>query len=72
VYDCYRSEARLVPTGEIEQYDPGIPFADPTSGDFEATLIGRAFLPLPTLLQLVAMMIIIAVPNVAILVWLNT
>ncbi|GAA3568945.1 hypothetical protein GCM10022419_057190 [Nonomuraea rosea] len=47
VYDRSRVESRQVTTGEIEQYDPGVPFVDPALVGLEKSLIARAFLSLP-------------------------
>ncbi|MEU9866614.1 sigma-70 family RNA polymerase sigma factor [Actinomadura sp. NPDC048021] len=44
VYDRFRAEKRLRPTGEIEKYDPGVPFADPLP---EGSTAVRAFRSLP-------------------------
>ncbi|MFC5822383.1 sigma-70 family RNA polymerase sigma factor [Nonomuraea insulae] len=47
VYDRSRVESRQVTTGEIEQFDPGVPFVDPALVGLEKSLIARAFLSLP-------------------------
>ncbi|MGP4094205.1 sigma-70 family RNA polymerase sigma factor [Nonomuraea sp. KM90] len=47
VYDRSRVESRQVTTGEIEQYDPGVPFIDPALVGLERSLIARAYLSLP-------------------------
>ncbi|NUR89821.1 MAG: sigma-70 family RNA polymerase sigma factor [Nonomuraea sp.] len=47
VYDRTRVESRQVTTGEIEEYDPGVPFVDPALVGLEKSLIARAFLSLP-------------------------
>jgi RNA polymerase sigma factor (sigma-70 family) len=47
VYDRSRVESRQVTTGEIELYDPGVPFVDPALVGLEKSLIARAFLSLP-------------------------
>ncbi|NUR88892.1 MAG: sigma-70 family RNA polymerase sigma factor, partial [Nonomuraea sp.] len=47
VYDRHRIESRQVTTGEIELYDPGVPFVDPALVGLERSLISRAFLSLP-------------------------
>ncbi|MEU5859839.1 sigma-70 family RNA polymerase sigma factor [Nonomuraea sp. NPDC047529] len=47
VYDRGRVESRQVTTGEIERYDPGVPFADPALVGLERSMISRAFLSLP-------------------------
>ncbi|SDL10473.1 sigma factor [Nonomuraea jiangxiensis] len=47
VYDRGRVESRQVSTGEIELYDPGVPFVDPALVGLEKSLIARAFLSLP-------------------------
>ncbi|MET7332740.1 sigma-70 family RNA polymerase sigma factor [Nonomuraea sp. NPDC005650] len=47
VYDRSRIESRQVTTGEIEAYDPGVPFVDPALVGLERSLIARAFLSLP-------------------------
>ncbi|WP_214319504.1 sigma-70 family RNA polymerase sigma factor [Nonomuraea sediminis] len=47
VYDRTRVERRQVTTGEIEEYDPGVPFVDPALAGLEKSLIARAFLSLP-------------------------
>ncbi|RSN01182.1 hypothetical protein DMB42_40055 [Nonomuraea sp. WAC 01424] len=47
VYDRHRVESRQVTTGEIEQYDPGVPFVDPALVGLERSMISRAFLSLP-------------------------
>ncbi|MFI6388949.1 sigma-70 family RNA polymerase sigma factor [Nonomuraea sp. NPDC050540] len=47
VYDRGRVESRQVSTGEIELFDPGVPFVDPALTGLEKSLISRAFLSLP-------------------------
>ncbi|MGR6913192.1 sigma-70 family RNA polymerase sigma factor [[Actinomadura] parvosata] len=47
VYDRSRVESRQVTTGEIELYDPGLPFVDPALVGLEKSLIARAYLSLP-------------------------
>ncbi|MET9247579.1 sigma-70 family RNA polymerase sigma factor [Nonomuraea sp. NPDC003709] len=47
VYDRSRIESRQVATGEIEEYDPGVPFVDPALVELEKSLIAKAFLSLP-------------------------
>ncbi|MGW0807266.1 sigma-70 family RNA polymerase sigma factor [Nonomuraea sp. NPDC002799] len=47
VYDRSRVERRQVTTGEIELYDPGVPFVDPALVGLEKSLIARAYLSLP-------------------------
>ncbi|MFI6740258.1 sigma-70 family RNA polymerase sigma factor [Nonomuraea sp. NPDC050451] len=47
VYDRSRIESRQVTTGEIEEYDPGVPFVDPALVELEKSLIAKAFLSLP-------------------------
>ncbi|GGO79481.1 sigma-70 family RNA polymerase sigma factor [Nonomuraea cavernae] len=47
VYDRTRIESRQVTTGEIESFDPGVPFADPAVAGLERSLIARAFQSLP-------------------------
>ncbi|WP_157248656.1 sigma factor [Nonomuraea typhae] len=47
VYDRSRVESRQVSTGEIELFDPGVPFVDPALTGLEKSLIARAFLSLP-------------------------
>ncbi|MFC7103536.1 RNA polymerase sigma factor [Nonomuraea rubra] len=47
VYDRSRVESRQVTTGEIELYDPGVPFVDPALVGLEKSLIARAYLSLP-------------------------
>ncbi|MFG1708763.1 sigma-70 family RNA polymerase sigma factor [Nonomuraea sp. M3C6] len=47
IYDRSRVESRQVTTGEIELYDPGLPFVDPALVGLEKSLIARAFLSLP-------------------------
>ncbi|WSG14553.1 sigma-70 family RNA polymerase sigma factor [Nonomuraea sp. NBC_01738] len=47
VYDRGRVESRQVTTGEIEVFDPGVPFVDPALTGLEKSLIARAFLSLP-------------------------
>ncbi|TMS00036.1 sigma-70 family RNA polymerase sigma factor [Nonomuraea basaltis] len=47
VHDRSRIESRQVATGEIEEYDPGVPFVDPALVGLEKSLIARAYLSLP-------------------------
>ncbi|MFF4620276.1 sigma-70 family RNA polymerase sigma factor [Nonomuraea jabiensis] len=47
VHDRSRVESRQVATGEIEEYDPGVPFVDPALVGLEKSLIAKAFLSLP-------------------------
>ena len=47
VHDRSRVESREVSTGEIEEYDPGVPFIDPALAGLEKSLIARAYLSLP-------------------------
>lgn len=47
VYDRTRVESRNVTTGEIEAFDPGMPFVDPALTGLEKSLIAKAFLSLP-------------------------
>ncbi|MEU8250100.1 sigma-70 family RNA polymerase sigma factor [Nonomuraea sp. NPDC048916] len=47
VYDRIRIERRQVTTGEIESFDPGVPFVDPAVAGLERSLIARAFQSLP-------------------------
>jgi len=46
-YDRHRAERRQIVTGEMEAFDPGVPFADPAVADLERTMIARAFTSLP-------------------------
>ncbi|GIH28973.1 hypothetical protein Aph01nite_72830 [Acrocarpospora phusangensis] len=46
-YDRTAADRRNVTTGEIEQYDPGVPFVDPALAGLERSLVARAFLSLP-------------------------
>ena len=46
-YDRHRAERRQIVTGEMEAFDPGVPFADPAVADLERTMIARAFASLP-------------------------
>ena len=46
-YDRLRAEGKLVVSGEMETYDPGVPFADPALADLERSMIARAFFSLP-------------------------
>ncbi|MFI6816679.1 sigma-70 family RNA polymerase sigma factor [Nonomuraea sp. NPDC050328] len=47
VYDRSRVESRQVTTGEIEEFDPGVPFVDPALTGLEKSLVAKAFLSLP-------------------------
>ncbi|MEV0613760.1 sigma-70 family RNA polymerase sigma factor [Nonomuraea sp. NPDC050404] len=47
VYDRSRVESRQMSTGEIELYDPGVPFIDPALVGLERSLVARAYLSLP-------------------------
>ncbi|QFY05538.1 sigma-70 family RNA polymerase sigma factor [Nonomuraea phyllanthi] len=47
VHDRSRIESHQVTTGEVEDYDPGVPFVDPSLVGLERSLIARAFLSLP-------------------------
>ncbi|MEV0594434.1 sigma-70 family RNA polymerase sigma factor [Nonomuraea cavernae] len=47
VYDRTRIESRQVTTGEIESFDPGVPFVDPAVAGLERSLIARAYQSLP-------------------------
>lgn len=47
VHDRSRIESHQVTTGEIEEYDPGVPFVDPALVGLEKSLIAKAFLSLP-------------------------
>jgi RNA polymerase sigma factor (sigma-70 family) len=46
-YDRHRAERRQVVSGEMESFDPGVPFADPAVAALERTMIARAFASLP-------------------------
>src|ERR1700722_19659747 len=46
-YDRFRAEGRLVVSGEMEAFDPGVPFIDPAVEDLERSMIVRAFASLP-------------------------
>jgi RNA polymerase sigma factor (sigma-70 family) len=46
-YDRLRAEGKLVISGEMEAFDPGVPFADPALADLERTMISRAYASLP-------------------------
>jgi RNA polymerase sigma factor (sigma-70 family) len=46
-YDRHRAERRQLVTDEMEAFDRGVPFADPTVADLERTMIARAFASLP-------------------------
>jgi RNA polymerase sigma factor (sigma-70 family) len=46
-YDRLRAEGRLVVSGEMEAFDPGVPFADPALAELERTMIARAYASLP-------------------------
>jgi RNA polymerase sigma factor (sigma-70 family) len=52
-YDRHRAEARLVVSGEMEAFDPGVPFADPAVAGLERTMISRAYASLPERWRLV-------------------
>lgn len=45
--DRFRAEGRLVVSGEMEAFDPGVQFADPAVAQLERTMIARAFASLP-------------------------
>ncbi|WP_433475809.1 zf-HC2 domain-containing protein [Spirillospora sp. CA-142024] len=47
VYDRQRADRRVHHTDEIEAFDPGTPFADPTIEALERSMIARAFGSLP-------------------------
>ncbi|MEV1177025.1 sigma-70 family RNA polymerase sigma factor, partial [Nonomuraea sp. NPDC049784] len=47
VHDRSRFESGEMTTGEIGEYDPGVPFVDPSLVGLEKSLIARAFLSLP-------------------------
>ncbi|HEX4816025.1 MAG TPA: sigma-70 family RNA polymerase sigma factor [Nonomuraea sp.] len=47
VHDRFRVASRQLTTGEIEDYDPGVPFVDPALVELEKSLIARAYLSLP-------------------------
>ncbi|HET7173766.1 MAG TPA: sigma-70 family RNA polymerase sigma factor [Nocardioidaceae bacterium] len=51
--DRLRATKRLTTTDEIEQLDPGVPFADPAVAQFESTAASKAFASLPERWQLV-------------------
>ncbi|MEU4324336.1 sigma-70 family RNA polymerase sigma factor [Nonomuraea dietziae] len=53
IYDRGRVESRQVTTGEIEVFDPGVPFVDPALTGLEKSLIAKAFLSLPERWRLV-------------------
>ncbi|MGW4469210.1 sigma-70 family RNA polymerase sigma factor [Nonomuraea sp. NPDC004354] len=53
VYDRGRVESRQVTTGEIEAFDPGVPFVDPALAGLERSLVARAFQSLPERWRLV-------------------
>jgi RNA polymerase sigma factor (sigma-70 family) len=46
-YDRFKAEGKLVVSGEMEAFDPGVPFDDPAIADLERTMIVRAFASLP-------------------------
>jgi RNA polymerase sigma factor (sigma-70 family) len=46
-YDRFKAEGKLVVSGEMEAFDPGVPFTDPAIADLERTMIVRAFASLP-------------------------
>src|ERR1700676_4908972 len=52
-YDRHRAERRQVVTGEMEAFDPGVPFADPAVVSLERIMIACAFASLPERWQLV-------------------
>lgn len=45
--DRLRAEGKLVVSGEMEAFDPGVRFADPAVAKLERTMIARAFASLP-------------------------
>lgn len=47
VHDRSRIESRQLTTGEVEDYDPGVPFVDPALVGLEKSLIARSYLSLP-------------------------
>ncbi|TYB49494.1 sigma-70 family RNA polymerase sigma factor [Actinomadura chibensis] len=53
VYDRARAERRVHPTGEIEDFDPGAPFADPAVDELERSMVAAAFRSLPARWQTV-------------------
>ncbi|MEV2269276.1 sigma-70 family RNA polymerase sigma factor [Nonomuraea africana] len=53
IYDRGRVESRQLTTGEIEVFDPGVPFVDPALTGLEKSLIAKAFLSLPERWRLV-------------------
>src|SRR5216683_2209808 len=46
-YDRHRTQRRQVTSGDMEAFDPGVPFIDPAVAGLERTMIARAFLSLP-------------------------
>ncbi|HSS68033.1 MAG TPA: sigma-70 family RNA polymerase sigma factor [Nocardioidaceae bacterium] len=51
--DRIRSQARVTPSDDLEQFDPGTPFADPAVDKFENAAAAKAFASLPERWQLV-------------------
>ncbi len=51
--DRIRRNSRVTPTDELENFDPGIPFADPAVAEFENAAASKAFASLPERWQLV-------------------
>lgn len=51
--DKIRDGKRVQPTGEIERFDPGVPFQDTAVQQFEGSAAARAFASLPERWQLV-------------------
>ncbi|WP_336212036.1 sigma-70 family RNA polymerase sigma factor [Nonomuraea sp. LPB2021202275-12-8] len=47
VHDRSRVQIHQVTTGEIELFDPGVPFTDPAMAGLEGSLIAKAYLSLP-------------------------
>jgi RNA polymerase sigma factor (sigma-70 family) len=46
-YDRLNAEGRLVISGEMEAFDPGVPFTDTVLADLERNMVARAFVSLP-------------------------
>jgi RNA polymerase sigma factor (sigma-70 family) len=51
--DRIRSASRVTPSDEIENLDPGVPFADPAVAEFENSAAAKAFASLPERWQMV-------------------